>query len=66
MADVGVRQQTISQKNLHLTSEHEDFELKKTLLCILTTLSVDKASIKVGLLSCRGGGGGGGGNLDGC
>ena len=48
VADVGVRQQTISQKDLRLTCEYEDFELKKALLCILTTLSVDKAAIKVG------------------
>jgi len=47
VADVGVRQQTISQKDLRLTCEYEDFELKKALLCILTTLSVDKAAIKV-------------------
>jgi len=44
----GVRQPTISQKDLRLTCEYEDFELKKALLCILTTLSVDKAAIKVG------------------
>jgi len=47
IADVGVRQQTISQKDLRLTYQYENFELKKALLYILTTLNVDKAAIKV-------------------
>ena len=47
IADVGVWQQTISQNDLHLTCQYENFELKKALLYILTTLSVDKAAIKV-------------------
>lgn len=36
-----------SLKWLKLTQDHEDFELKKALLCILTTLSTDRTAVKV-------------------
>ena len=36
-----------SLKHLKLTQQHEDFELKKALLSILTTLSCDSAAVKV-------------------
>lgn len=34
-------------KHLKLTSEHVDYELKKTLMCILTTLGTDQPAIKI-------------------
>jgi hypothetical protein len=34
-------------KQLKLTSEHEDYELKKGLMCLLTALSTDQAAVKI-------------------
>lgn len=34
-------------KQFKLTQEYEDYELKKTLICILTTLSTDQAALKI-------------------
>lgn len=36
-----------SLKQLKLTSDYEDYELKKGLMCILTTLSSDMAAVKI-------------------
>ena len=36
-----------SLKQLKLTKEHEDYELKKTLMCILTCLSTNPTAIKI-------------------
>lgn len=34
-------------KQLKLAKEYEDYELKKTLICILTTLSCDQTAVKI-------------------
>lgn len=36
-----------SLKQFKLTKEYEDYELKKTLICILTTLSSDLTAVKI-------------------
>lgn len=38
---------TESLRQLKLSTQHEDFELKKALMCILTTLSSDHTAAKV-------------------
>lgn len=34
-------------KHFKLTKEYEDFELKKALICIVTTISVDRSAVKI-------------------
>ncbi len=34
-------------KNFKLSKDHEDFELKKSLICLLTSLGTDPAAAKI-------------------
>ncbi len=42
-----MRLQGGENSHLRLTRNHEDFELKKALICILGTFSADRAAVKV-------------------